>query len=72
MVNYPEFLERSLEGYRQLLKEVRREIEQKEYNARGIPLKRTCVQCHTRMMDGYRADVITNPNYWADEAIEED
>lgn len=42
------------------------------YDAMGYPLCRTCVQCHTRKMDGFRADVIHNPNYLADEDFEED
>lgn len=42
------------------------------YDARNIPLFRTCVRCHTRKMDGIRADVINRPNYEADEYIEED
>jgi hypothetical protein len=43
-----------------------------QYDARGLPLARTCVECHTRKMDAYRADVITDANYWHDEPIEED
>ncbi|RWB40437.1 MAG: hypothetical protein EOQ44_25170 [Mesorhizobium sp.] len=42
-----------------------------QHDARGIPMCRTCVKCHTAKMDGYRADVINNPNYDADEDIEE-
>jgi hypothetical protein len=42
------------------------------YDARGIALCRTCVRCHTRMMDGYRYDVLHNPSYDVDEHIEED
>jgi hypothetical protein len=42
------------------------------YDARRIPLCRTCAKCHTRKMDGYREDVRKDPNYWADEQIEED
>lgn len=41
-------------------------------DARGIPLFRTCVRCHSRKMDGIRADVRNRPNYEADEYIEED
>ena len=40
------------------------------YDARGIPLFRTCVRCHDTKMDGIRADVRTRPNYEADEYIE--
>lgn len=42
------------------------------YDARGIPLCRTCAQCHQRQMAKYRKDVLVDPNYWADEPIEED
>lgn len=39
-------------------------------DARGIPLCRTCSNCHRRKMAAYRPDVLRDPNYWADEAIE--
>lgn len=42
------------------------------YDARGIPLCRTCVVCHKRKMAGYRPDVLTDPNYWSDEPIDAD
>jgi len=42
------------------------------YDARGIPLCRTCPKCHARKMKGYRPEVLEDPNYEADEAIEED
>lgn len=41
-------------------------------DARGIPLCRTCVVCHNEKMSHYRPEVLTNPNYAACEAIEED
>jgi len=41
-------------------------------DARGIPLCRTCTKCHKAKMQRYRPDVLADPNYWADEAIEED
>lgn len=41
-------------------------------DARGIPLKRTCDKCHVEKMATYRPEVLTDPNYWADEPIEED
>jgi len=41
-------------------------------DARGIPLCRTCDDCHERKMAGYRQDVLTDSNYWHDEPIEED
>jgi hypothetical protein len=41
-------------------------------DARGIPLCRTCSKCHTmKMKEGYRYDVLNNPNYQCDEQIEE-
>jgi hypothetical protein len=43
-----------------------------QFDARGIPLKRTCAVCHAKKMKGYRPEVLTDPNYYADEAIEED
>lgn len=42
------------------------------HDARGIELCRTCEACHERKMAGYRPDVLTDPNYWADEPIEEE
>ena len=41
-----------------------------QVDARGIPLCRTCSKCHASKMRGYRADVLTDPDYWADEPIE--
>jgi hypothetical protein len=32
-------------------------------DARGIPLKRTCEDCHTKVMATYRPEVLTNPDY---------
>lgn len=43
-----------------------------QYDARGIFLTYTCDRCHDDKMRGYRPDVLTDPNYWADEAVEED
>jgi hypothetical protein len=42
-----------------------------EYDARGIPLCRVCETCHAVKLSAYRGDVLTNPNYHADEPIEE-
>lgn len=41
-------------------------------DARGIFLPMTCDKCHNLVMGRYRPDVLTDPNYWADEDIEED
>jgi len=43
-----------------------------QFDARGIELCRTCDKCHDEKLAGFRPDVLTDPNYWADEAIEED
>lgn len=40
------------------------------YDARGIPLARTCDKCHDEKMAKYRPEVLTNSDYEADEAIE--
>lgn len=42
-----------------------------ENDARGIPLARVCVKCKKTKLSTYRRDVLVNPNYSADEAIEE-
>ena len=42
-----------------------------QYDARGIELCKTCVKCHAEKMKSYRPDVLTDPNYWADEEIDE-
>jgi hypothetical protein len=39
-------------------------------DARGIELCRTCVKCHKKQMARYRPEVLSNPNYYCDEAIE--
>lgn len=41
-------------------------------DARGIPLCRTCDDCHEKRMAGYRPDVLTDPNYWTDEPVDAD
>jgi len=41
-----------------------------ENDARGIPLTRVCVKCKKAKLSGYRPEVLSNPNYEADEAIE--
>ena len=42
------------------------------YDARGIELCRVCEKCETAKLAKYRDDVLMNPNYEADEAIEPD
>jgi hypothetical protein len=41
-------------------------------DARGIPLCRTCDDCHAQKMSGYRPEVLTDGDYEADEPIEGD
>lgn len=43
-----------------------------EHDARGIPLARVCEKCREQKLSGYRREVLTNPNYEADEPIEEE
>ena len=43
-----------------------------QLDARGIFLCFTCHDCHTKKMKTYRPNVLTDPNYWADEQIEPD
>jgi cbb3-type cytochrome oxidase cytochrome c subunit len=45
---------------------------ERQYDARGIYLQRTCKKCHRRKMMIYRPDVLTDPNYWHDEPIDEE
>lgn len=41
-------------------------------DARGIPLARVCEKCEKQKLSGYRPEVLTDPNYYCDEPIEED
>lgn len=43
-----------------------------EYDARGIELCRVCEKCRKEKLAAYRPDVLSDPNYWADEPIEPD
>jgi hypothetical protein len=43
-----------------------------EYDARGIFLTYACPRCRRDKLRGYRAEVLTNPNYAADEDIDGD
>ena len=42
------------------------------HDARGIPLARVCKKCREEKLRVYRPEVLTNPNYEADEPIEAD
>jgi hypothetical protein len=48
------------------------EYREAEYDARGIFLTYVCDRCRREKLRRFRADVLVNPRYWADEAIEED
>jgi hypothetical protein len=41
-------------------------------DARGIEIARVCDRCEDEKMRGYRREVLTDPNYDADEPIEAD
>jgi hypothetical protein len=43
-----------------------------QYDARHLFLTYTCDDCHDRRMSEFRPDVLTDPNYWTDEPIDED
>ena len=39
-------------------------------DARGIYIAKVCDQCRDEKLPGYRPEVLTDPNYHADEPIE--
>jgi hypothetical protein len=41
-------------------------------DARGIPLARVCFACADKNLSHYRPEVLSDPNYYADEPIEAD
>lgn len=43
-----------------------------QFDARGIELCRTCPACHQEKMARYRPEVLVDPAYDADEAIDPD
>ena len=43
-----------------------------ESDARGIPLARVCKSCFREKLSKYRPEVLTDPNYSANEDIEPD
>jgi hypothetical protein len=49
-----------------------RKPQSAQYDARGIFLTYTCDDCHDRKMAEFRPDVLTDPDYWTDEPIEDD
>ena len=42
------------------------------HDARGIPVSRVCDKCRDEKMSRYRPDIFTDPNYAADEPIDDD
>lgn len=48
------------------------EWREEEYDAPGIFLTFVCAKCRKEKLSGYRPDVLSDPNYWTDEPIEED
>ena len=47
-------------------------VKEPEYDARGIFLTYACDKCRKQKLSKYRPDVLTDPNYWTDEPIDED
>lgn len=39
-------------------------------DARGIPVAKCCPECQAEKLKGYRADIFTDANYYADEPID--
>ena len=42
-----------------------------KHDARGIPLAKVCKDCVAFKLSKFRPEVIGNPNYSADESVEE-
>jgi hypothetical protein len=42
------------------------------YDARGIFLTYLCHRCEREKLSHYRPDVLTDPNYWHDEPIDDE
>lgn len=40
------------------------------YDARRIPVAKACHDCKADKLEGYREDILTDPNYWTDEAVD--
>jgi len=39
-------------------------------DARGIPVAKCCPSCEGEKLKGYRAEIFTDSDYWADEPID--
>ena len=48
------------------------EVAVAKYDARGIFLTYACDQCVKEKLREFRPEVLTDPNYYADEPIDED
>lgn len=48
------------------------EIREEHFDARGIFLCFACSKCEAEKLSGYRPEVLSDPNYAANEPIEED
>jgi hypothetical protein len=44
----------------------------RQFDARDIFLANACEHRNSRKMAYYRPDVLTDPSYWADEAIDDE
>lgn len=42
-----------------------------EFDARGLFLDYCCPKCKATKLARYRPDVLTDPNYWTDEPIDD-
>jgi hypothetical protein len=47
-------------------------VREAHHDARGIFLCYACLSCEREKLSHYRSDVLTDPDYWHDEPIEED
>ena len=47
------------------------EVPEQHLDARGIYLTHACTACEAEKLGRYRADVLTDCNYWTDEPIDE-
>ncbi len=45
------------------------EMSKWEFDARGIPLTRCCSECRDTKLNKYRPEVLSDPNYVANEDI---
>lgn len=47
-------------------------VREAHHDARGIFLCYACLSCQKEKLSHYRSDVLTDPDYWHDEPIEEE